>query len=128
FGPHGFRANAFYPCYGLAESTLIVSGGARSEPVMLRGFRGEDLVHGRVVECPDTENDRRLLVGCGQSPSDQAIVIADPETLTPRPDALFGEIWFSRPSAAQGYWTRPEESARVFQARLADTGAGPFLR
>jgi len=28
FAPCGFRAEAFYPCYGLAEATLIVSGGA----------------------------------------------------------------------------------------------------
>jgi acyl-CoA synthetase (AMP-forming)/AMP-acid ligase II len=29
---------------------------------------------------------------------------------------------------ARGYWNRPEESARVFGARLAETGEGPFLR
>ena len=27
FAPCGFRREAFYPCYGLAEATLIVSGG-----------------------------------------------------------------------------------------------------
>ncbi|MBV9708102.1 MAG: acyltransferase domain-containing protein, partial [Chloroflexi bacterium] len=32
------------------------------------------------------------------------------------------------PSIAQGYWRRPEETAQTFQAYLADTGEGPFLR
>jgi acyl-CoA synthetase (AMP-forming)/AMP-acid ligase II len=29
---------------------------------------------------------------------------------------------------AQGYWNRPEETKRIFNAYLADTGEGPFLR
>ena len=32
FAPYGFRREAFYPCYGLAEATLIASGGAKSAP------------------------------------------------------------------------------------------------
>jgi acyl-CoA synthetase (AMP-forming)/AMP-acid ligase II len=32
FGAAGFRRQAFYPCYGLAEATLLVSGGELSEP------------------------------------------------------------------------------------------------
>ena len=29
---------------------------------------------------------------------------------------------------AQGYWNRPEDTNRSFQAYLSDTGEGPFLR
>src|SRR5216684_3331716 len=36
FEPFGFRADAFYPCYGLAEATLIVTGGRKSAPVVIR--------------------------------------------------------------------------------------------
>ena len=32
FGPCGFRREAFFPCYGLAEATLMVSGGPRQTP------------------------------------------------------------------------------------------------
>ena len=36
FAPYGFRRDSFYPCYGLAEGTLIVSGGeGSSEPIVL---------------------------------------------------------------------------------------------
>ena len=27
--PYGFRSESFYPCYGMAESTLIISGGSQ---------------------------------------------------------------------------------------------------
>ena len=32
------------------------------------------------------------------------------------------------PSVAAGYWDRPEETEQTFNARLADTGEGPYLR
>ncbi len=44
FGAVGFRREAFYPCYGLAEATLMVTGGQRDEPrpsgVMHAGSHG----------------------------------------------------------------------------------------
>ena len=44
FEPCGFRREAFYPCYGLAEATLIVSGGYKDAcrsfaPTGPRGWR-----------------------------------------------------------------------------------------
>ncbi|MCY1078719.1 non-ribosomal peptide synthetase [Archangium lansingense] len=55
------------------------------------------------------------------------MLIVRPETGTTCADNEVGEIWISGPSVARGYWNRPEESARTFDARLAD-GTGPFLR
>ena len=43
FAPHGFRAEALFPCYGLAESTLIVSGGSKAALPMVSGFEEEAL-------------------------------------------------------------------------------------
>jgi acyl carrier protein len=37
-------------------------------------------------------------------------------------------VWVAGPHVAKGYWTRPDESRATFQAYLADTGDGPFLR
>ena len=36
FAPYGIRREAFYPCYGLAESTLIVTGGKKLSPLRIR--------------------------------------------------------------------------------------------
>ncbi len=111
FAPHGFRRQAFYPCYGLAESTLLVTGGAKgSAPVL-----SSKTDHGSA------------LVACGRTHSDSDVVIVDPETRAPRPAGQVGEIWVSGGSVALGYWQKPAETAETFTAQLTD-GRGPFLR
>lgn len=128
FGPYGFDREAFYPCYGLAEGTLIVSGGEGSAWPRILPVDKKSLTHDQVVTCDVDEADQQPVVGCGGSLPDQRIEIVDPEThLRCGPDAV-GEIWVSGPSITQGYWERPEETASHFQAYLADSGEGPFLR
>jgi len=129
FEPCGFHREAFYPCYGLAEATLIVSGGYAYQPPVVRAFDADALTQGDAIDAkPDGEGGIRTLVGCGGNLPDQRIVIADPETLTTCPAGRVGEIWVQGPSVAQGYWQEPEITERMFQARLKDTGEGPFLR
>jgi acyl-CoA synthetase (AMP-forming)/AMP-acid ligase II len=55
------------------------------------------------------------------------VAIVAPATPTPLPDGAVGEVWVSGPSVAQGYWNRPEETARNFGAVRTD-GASGFLR
>jgi acyl-CoA synthetase (AMP-forming)/AMP-acid ligase II len=128
FAPCGFSWDAFYPGYGLAEATLIIS--ARRRPVFYP-LKADALEQKRVVEAAPDDAGVRTLVGCGLVAEDMCatrVVIADPQTLeTCAPDRI-GEIWISGELVAQGYWQRPEETARTFQAYLADTGEGPFLR
>jgi amino acid adenylation domain-containing protein len=120
FAPAGFRRRAFYPCYGLAEGTLLVTGGAwDAEPVIAW--------HGSRAAAPGPD-DRRALVGCGWTRSGQELLIVDPETGRPRADGQEGEIWIRGSSVARGYWRQPARSERVFAAVRGDTGEGPFLR
>jgi acyl-CoA synthetase (AMP-forming)/AMP-acid ligase II len=127
FASCGFRREAFYPCYGLAEATLLVSGGAQNEAPIARTFQAAPLAQNQVVPAPgSTEQESRSLVSCGRQL--QAIAIVDPATrLRCQPDQV-GEIWVSGPSIAQGYWNQPAATADTFQAYLADTGVGPYLR
>jgi acyl-CoA synthetase (AMP-forming)/AMP-acid ligase II/acyl carrier protein len=122
----GFRREAFYPCYGLAEATLIVSGGLRAASPVFRVVSGRALDENRVA--PPADGDARMLVGSGHTMPGQRIIIVDPESLTLCSPDEIGEIWVSGPSVAQGYWNKPEETERTFRAYLADTGEGPFLR
>jgi acyl transferase domain-containing protein/acyl-CoA synthetase (AMP-forming)/AMP-acid ligase II/acyl carrier protein len=125
--PAGFRAESFYPCYGLAEATLIVTGGdARLVPTRLAVSRTR-LEQNVSAVVPDTDPDARTLVGCGGVLLDQKLSIVNPETCAPCPADQPGEIWLAGPSVAQGYWKRPEETDRSFAARTAD-GDGPYLR
>jgi len=128
FGPCGFRREAFFPCFGLAEAALIVSGGYAGEVPQIRSFNAAALGDRLVVPCTPDENGARNLVGCGQSVLDQKIVIADPDTRTSCPEGQIGEIWVRGLSVAQGYWRGEEATQTTFEARLDDTGEGPFLR
>ncbi|HEY2881987.1 MAG TPA: fatty acyl-AMP ligase, partial [Pirellulales bacterium] len=128
FAPCGFRREAFYPCYGLAEATLLVTGGRRNALPVVRSFEGKSLENDKGVECLPDDVASRTLVGCGWSLPDQEVAIVDPQTFTRCADGTVGEIWASGPSIAQGYWQRPEESATTFGAYLKDTGHGPYLR
>ena len=96
--PLGFAAQAFMPCYGLAEATLLVSA---AEPgIGVRGIAGAD---------------GRSRVDCGRPSPGVRVLIADGE---------IGEILVDSPSLAQGYWKRPEDSARLFR----QVGDARFLR
>ncbi|MEH1824138.1 MAG: AMP-binding protein [Nostoc sp.] len=128
FEPCGFRRSAFYPCYGMAETTLIVSGGFKATQPAIKIIQGDALEQNQVVPAFREKNGTRTLVGCGQTRLDQRIVIAHPETLTCcLPDEV-GEILVSGGSVAQGYWNRPEETEYTFKAYLTDSGEGLFLR
>jgi acyl-CoA synthetase (AMP-forming)/AMP-acid ligase II len=128
FEPFGFRREALYPCYGLAEATLMVSGGSRSAAPVIAHLHSESLENAQVVSVTREDQESRCLVGCGHNLDRQEIVIVDPEHLRQKPKGEVGEIWVRGPSVGQGYWGRPEQSKATFQAYLADSGDGPFLR
>ena len=128
FGPCGFRREAFSPCYGLAEATLLVSGTPKAALPAVKSMNAKRLELNRVVESESIGEGDITLVSSGQSPADLKIVIAHPESLTRCEPGEVGEIWISGQSIAKGYWNRPEQTEETFQARLADTGEGPFLR
>jgi amino acid adenylation domain-containing protein/thioester reductase-like protein len=128
FEPHGFRKEAFYPCYGLAEGTLIVSGGQGPAAPTIFHVKRSSLERNQVVETSPDEKNAQALVSSGGTLFGQEIVIVDPDTLTRCPAGRVGEIWVSGPNVATGYWNQPEETQLALQARISDTGEGPFLR
>jgi acyl transferase domain-containing protein/acyl-CoA synthetase (AMP-forming)/AMP-acid ligase II len=127
FAPCGFRQEAFYPCYGMAETTLIVSGGEKSQAPIIQHVQAAALEKNQVVNATDKDGVRTI-VGCGQSNPDQKVLVVDPESLTPCPNGQVGEVWVAGPSVAQGYWNRSKQTKEAFQAYLADGKTGPFLR
>ncbi|MGI9471596.1 MAG: aminotransferase class I/II-fold pyridoxal phosphate-dependent enzyme, partial [Rubripirellula sp.] len=119
--------SAFLPCYGMAETTLIVTGGpAETRPVMTSFDRvGLDQ---KIVRPVGAEKEMaRLLVGCGAVLPGENIVIGDPESRELLPSDSIGEIWVQSPSVGQGYYQRKDETDRTFNAFSRD-GQGPYLR
>src|SRR6218665_2370313 len=126
FGPCGFRREAFYPCYGLAEGTLIAAGGPRGRAPLHRALDAAALERHQ-VEGARPGAASHLMVSCGQSLPGHALRVVEPSSRVSCPEGKVGEIWLAGPSVAQGYWRRPEESAHAFQAHTAE-GQGPWLR
>ncbi|HEY0603570.1 MAG TPA: HAD-IIIC family phosphatase [Herpetosiphonaceae bacterium] len=128
FAECGFRREAFYPCYGLAEATLMVSGGRKDAAPVVQKVERTALERGQTCAARADDPAAHTLVGCGQSLADQRIMIVQPDTQTPCAVDQIGEIWVAGPSVAQGYWNWPEMTDQTFRARIAATGEGPFLR
>jgi amino acid adenylation domain-containing protein/non-ribosomal peptide synthase protein (TIGR01720 family) len=140
-----FRREAFYPCYGLAEATLLVAGGwydwgalARQRPMALDARNGT----ARSAAAPATaalscanmgvdggaDWDLDVAVRCGIGLPGHRVIIVDPRDETECPPGVEGEIWVAGPSVAAGYWNKSAETEATFRAHLEDTNEGPFLR
>ncbi|MEW6738072.1 MAG: AMP-binding protein, partial [Acidobacteriota bacterium] len=124
----GFRREAFYPCYGLAESTLFVAGGSKGTSAKVLAVNSDALSYGKAVLERETEEKTQPLVSCGHVAEELEIVIANSETALPVPTGDIGEIWVAGESIAQGYWQQLEHTTQVFQASLANNNNGPYLR
>lgn len=130
FADYGFQSRAFYPCYGMAETTLMTTGGDPTAPPVVQSFDARALESDNAVLLDDADQETaRRLVGSGHRGWQLDVVIADPASRRRLAEGRVGEIWVSGESVAQGYWQRPEVTAENFRARLADEpDAGPYLR
>lgn len=128
FGEFGFSRKAFYPCYGLAEATLFVSGGVSGEIPVVRRVDADRLAIGRAVDVADAEAGRGTrLVGSGRTWADDVVCIVDPDTRRLCNAGNIGEIWVASASVAQGYWNDDALTAEVFHATLPGSDR-PHLR
>jgi len=128
FAVSGFKKQAFYPCYGLAEGTLIVSGGLQEEEPIQLTIDKEELKKNKAVEVDKANPNKIDFIGSGREILEGKIRIVNPETKLVCKDGEVGEIWSSSKSNAQGYWKKPEVSEEIFNAYTTDTKEGPFLR
>jgi acyl-CoA synthetase (AMP-forming)/AMP-acid ligase II/3-oxoacyl-(acyl-carrier-protein) synthase/acyl carrier protein len=129
FASVGFSRKAFYPCYGMAEATLFISGGVAGAGPNCKDVSARALETGQiVVEAAADAHPSRTLVSCGFGHGDESIVIVDPSNGYPCPDGVVGEIWVKGSNVASGYWNNPALTKANFDAYVAGTEDGPFLR
>ena len=126
FAPCGFNPKAFYPCYGMAETTLFVTGGkAEQEPKVLR-VDSSQLEQNKVVVTDSA--DGKAIVSCGQTWLDTEVIIVHPETLVQcKPDEV-GEIWVKGSGIGQGYWEQEQETQATFAGKLPEDSTTNWLR
>ena len=120
FEPFGFRPEAFLPCYGLAEATLMVTAPPRGEMPTVRQFESDTLRSQEAIRSEEIGDSR--LVGCGSANKRHRLRIVDPDTRIPLETGNIGEIWVSGPSIADGYRGTDGENGRAFGAKLMEEG------
>jgi len=121
FGKFNLRDTVIRPSYGLAEATLYVATADAGRPPKVVSFDTEKLSAGRAE--PLVGEGGTPLVSYGV-PSNPAVRIVDAETCAEAPAGTVGEIWVQGPNVCLGYWQRPEQSERVFGARIVDPAPG----
>jgi len=127
FAPYGFDPRTMYPGYGMAEATLLISGGRRGDEVVTRTASREALQRG-VIVAPKSDTDVQALVGCGRALVGEEIAIVDPESRRRLPADAIGEIWVRGTNVTAGYWQNPAATAEMFAATIAGEGGAYWLR
>lgn len=127
FAPYGFKANAHLPCYGMAEATLMITTvNCKDEPTI---FKAEKSKLSQNIATPAKANEESYpLVSSGHTWFDDQLIIVDPEIREQKAEGMVGEIWLRSPCVGQGYWRKEELNEEIFNARIASTGEGPYLR
>ncbi len=124
FKNYGFRKEAIFPCYGLAEATLYVSGSGCLNGYQYHYFSDVGLHQNRVESLNNNNPKAKAIVSCGL-PS-QELCIVDPNTCQLCSPNEIGEIWIKGPSVAKGYWQNDEETEATFHVRIQPSRQDEF--
>ena len=126
FAPYGFDPRAMYPAYGMAEATLLISGGTRGGGHVTRGISRAAL-QAHAAEAPANPDDAQLVVGCGRALTSEQIAIVNPENRQQLTADRIGEIWVSGANVARAYWRNDAATRDELNAEIAGED-GRWLR
>lgn len=104
-----------YPCYGLAEATLFVTGAGQGVPAAVLELDPAALEQGNARP----QSGGRSVVSCGTSWGGQHLAIVDPETGEVCEPGRVGEVCLEGPSICRGYWGRDDREGPL---RSGDLG------
>jgi len=91
FAPYGFDPRAMYPLYGMAEATVMISGGTRGAGHVTRRVSRSELGDHNVRE-PACDADSQFVVGCGRAVVGERIAIVNPESFARLGTDRVGEV------------------------------------
>lgn len=120
--PCGLRRDVIVPAYGLAESTLAVTGAPCGRELKTVTVDGASLALGQPVAAVTGEDSGMTLVGCGSPISGVQACVID-ENGCAVPDGVLGEIEVRGTSLAAGYLSEGRED-EAFHGVLRTGDAG----
>jgi acyl-CoA synthetase (AMP-forming)/AMP-acid ligase II len=130
FQPFGFSASAMFPVYGMAEATLLVTGGDVSAAPCIRYANKRHFAANQLVLAkPDTlqskdESEWLAMVGCGQAAAGQEIKIVDPYSHLECSQGSVGEIWLRGKNISPGYYNHVTADSPVFGQTILNGKSG----
>ena len=127
FAPCGFAPRAMYPLYGMAEATVMISGGTRGAGHVTRTVSRAELGNHRVL-APRRDDDCQIVVGCGRAVVGERIAIVDPASCARLGPDRVGEVWVGGPHVAQGYWRNEAATLATFSAQIDGEPGERWLR
>jgi acyl-CoA synthetase (AMP-forming)/AMP-acid ligase II len=122
FAPHGFQPNSVFPAYGMAEATLLISGGGRGAGHITRSV-SQSALQAHRAEPPADSADAQTLVGCGRTLQGERIAIVDPDSRARLPANQVGEIWVSGPNVARAYWRNATATQNALHGHIEGEGS-----
>ncbi len=127
FAPYGFKAETFFPVYGLAESTVGLTMPPpnrlpRVDHIQRLAFERDQ----RAIPANPADNTILKFVGCGMPIPDHEIRIVDKDNVE-LPDRKIGFLQFSGPSAMQGYYRNPKATEKIYHEGWWDSGDLAYL-
>lgn len=127
FASRGFRYASLFPCYGLGEATLLVTGGPAAAPPVSRDVSQSAFLRSEIA-APVDDADRLTLAGSGGIAAGCDVVIADPATGLPMRDVCIGEVLVAGPGVTAGYYRREELNRELFCELVIDGVPRRWLR
>lgn len=124
----GFNSKSFYPCYGMAEATLFISGNTKLQGPKFKSFDIESLKENKVREVSELSENSKLLVGCGEPRPQNSVLIVNPDSKNICSLDEIGEIWVKSSSVSPGYFGKKEETDYTFNGTLSNSGKSGYLR
>jgi acyl-CoA synthetase (AMP-forming)/AMP-acid ligase II len=116
-----------YPLYGMAEATVMISGGVRGAGHVTRAASRAELGNHRVL-APRGAEDSQTVVGCGRAVVGERIAIVDPASCRRLGPDRVGEVWVGGPHVVQGYWRNEAATLSTFSAQIDGEPGTSWLR
>jgi acyl-CoA synthetase (AMP-forming)/AMP-acid ligase II len=115
FSVCGFSLQKFLPCYGMAETTLLISGKQHEKKPKIAHVDNELLENRKFAK---NTSSKLALVSSGSVHTSYTLQIVNPETKQLSLPQEIGELWVSGPCVSQGYWNKNKLNKEIFKAKL----------
>ena len=126
--PFGLRRTAFFPCYGMAEATVMVTGVAPGGGWQCLAVDPAGLSQGRVQRSDAGRAGAKSLVACGAPTEGHTVRIVAADGRPVADPHEVGEIWVRGPSVGAGYFGDERATEETFRNPLPGDDGGPYLR